>query len=654
MTSANSSGWVTPADLARSFDLVILDWAGTMVDFGSRAPVDALLEVFKRHGVLLTEKQVRRDMGKAKADHVSALLNDPGIANAWSHANGVKPTARDHDTLMLELGPLMRQQAEQSATLIEGARATVDALRSAGLKIASSTGYTPEMMQPVLARAAAQGYAPDHLVCSGETAQGRPSPLMVYKACLDLGVWPLSRVIKVDDSEAGVAEGRSAGCLTVGIAASGNSVGLSADALASLPATERELRLAEARKALRAAGADIVINSVASLVPALEEYVSQHPVESLTPVRSPVLLTPGPLTTSAETKAAMLRDWGSWDSAFNDLTASVCRDLVGIVQGEADHVCVPLQGSGTFAVEAALGTFVPRSGKVLVPDNGAYCKRIVKILGYLGREAIVLPHDERSPADAARIEAALAGDPRITHVAQVHCETGTGLLNPLPQIAEAVARQGRGLIVDAMSSYGAIPIDARSLRFDALIAASGKCLEGVPGMGFVISRRSSLEKADGNSSSLAMDLLDQWKYLQTTGQWRYTPPTHVVAALRAAIDQYSAAGGQPARLARYTNNCNTLIHGMHELGLVPFLPNSLQAPIIVTFHSPPDPAYDFREFYRRVRDRGFILYPGKLTSVDTFRVGCIGALDVSVMREVTAVVAEVLREMGVKRVTPAL
>jgi 2-aminoethylphosphonate-pyruvate transaminase len=652
MTSASSSGWVKPADLARSFDLVILDWAGTMVDFGSRAPVDALLEVFKRHGVLLIEKQVRRDMGKAKADHVSALLNDPQIAGAWSRANGTKPSARDHDTLMLELGPLMREQAEQSATLIEGARATVDALRAAGLKIASSTGYTSEMMQPVLARAAAQGYIPDHLVCSGETVQGRPSPLMIYKACVDLGVWPLSRVVKVDDSEAGVAEGQAAGCLTVGVVASGNSVGLSADALASLSASERESRLAEARKALRAAGADILINSVAGLVPALEEYVSQHPVEPLTPVRSQVLLTPGPLTTSAETKAAMLRDWGSWDSAFNELTASVCRDLIEIVHGKADHVCIPLQGSGTFAVEAALGTFVPRHGKVLVPDNGAYCKRIARILGYLGREAIVLAHDERAPADPARIEAALAADPGITHVAQVHCETGTGILNPLPQIAEVVARQGRGLIVDAMSSYAAIPIDARSLRFDALIAASGKCLEGVPGMGFVIGRRSSLEKAGGNTSSLAMDLLDQWQYLQTTGQWRYTPPTHVVAALRAAIDQYSAAGGQPARLARYTENCAVLIHGMRELGLAPFLPSALQAPIIVTFHSPPDPAYDFREFYRRVRDRGFILYPGKLTSVDTFRVGCIGAIDASAMRDVVSAVAEVLREMGVNRVNP--
>jgi phosphonoacetaldehyde hydrolase len=263
--------------LANSFDLVILDWAGTMVDFGCRAPVNALIEAFKHHGVTLTEEQARRDMGKAKADHVTALLNDLGVAHAWSVANGDKPTAQDHDALMLELGPLMREQAAQSATLIDGARASIDALRAAGLRVASSTGYTREMMQPVLERAAAQGYVPDHLVCSGETPQGRPSPLMIYKTCVELGVWPLSRVIKVDDSEAGVAEGRAAGCLTVGITASGNGVGLSAAALAALPANERESRIAAAANTLRAAGADIVIDSVANLVPALKQYVTQHP-----------------------------------------------------------------------------------------------------------------------------------------------------------------------------------------------------------------------------------------------------------------------------------------------------------------------------------------------------------------------------------------
>jgi 2-aminoethylphosphonate-pyruvate transaminase len=367
----------------------------------------------------------------------------------------------------------------------------------------------------------------------------------------------------------------------------------------------------------------------------------------------PILLTPGPLITSPATKAAMAFDWGSWDGAFNALTASVCRDLVALVDGQSEHVCVPLQGSGTFAVEAALGTLVPRDGKVLVPDNGGYCKRIVRILGCLGRGTVVLPHAEQAPADPARIDAALAADPSITHVAQVHCETGTGIMNPLPEIAAVVERHGRSLIIDAMSSYAAIPIDARTLAFDALIAASGKCLEGVPGMGFVIARRAALERAAGNSPSLVLDLADQWQYLQKTGQWRFTPPTHVVAALRAAIDQYQAEGGLPARRARYTENCAELVAGMRALGLKTFLPDALQAPIIVTFHSPPDPNYQFAEFYRRVRERGFILYPGKLTEVDTFRVGCIGAIGPETLRAAVAAIAAVLGEMDVRVLAPA-
>jgi len=256
-------------NLSDRFDLVIFDWAGTMVDHGCGAPVHALLEAFRRHGVALTEVDARRDMGKAKKDHVRALLDDPQIAAAWAKASGHAPTSADCEAVITALGPLMRDQAALAAGLIDGARATVDTLRAAGLKIASSTGYTREMMEPVLRRAAEQGYAPDHLVCSGETLFGRPSPLMIYKACVDLAVWPLSRVVKVDDAEAGVAEGRAAGCYTVGVAASGNGVGLSAAALAALSPAERSARIAASGAALRAAGADLVIDSVADLVPAL-------------------------------------------------------------------------------------------------------------------------------------------------------------------------------------------------------------------------------------------------------------------------------------------------------------------------------------------------------------------------------------------------
>jgi len=366
----------------------------------------------------------------------------------------------------------------------------------------------------------------------------------------------------------------------------------------------------------------------------------------------PILLTPGPLTTSLATKQAMLRDWGSWDTAFNDMTASICRDVVDIAGGAASHVCVPLQGSGTFSVEAALGTLVPKTGRVLVPVNGAYCQRIVKILGYLGRACTTIEVAEDKFPTPQQIDDALAADPAITHVAQVHCETGTGILNPLPEIAQVVARHGKGLIIDAMSSFGAIAIDVQSVPFDALIAASGKCLEGVPGMGVVIAKKDVLERAQGNCHSLAMDLYDQYAYMQKTGQWRFTPPTHVVAALRAAIDQFQAEGGQPARGARYAANCRTLIEGMERLGFKVFLERKLQAPIIVTFHAPSDPNYAFGDFYQRVRAKGYILYPGKLTRLETFRVGCIGAIDANEMSNVVTVVQRTLAEMNIKQVAP--
>jgi 2-aminoethylphosphonate-pyruvate transaminase len=366
--------------------------------------------------------------------------------------------------------------------------------------------------------------------------------------------------------------------------------------------------------------------------------------------RDPILLTPGPLTTSLPTKAAMLRDWGSWDSAFNAVTAEVRVKLLDIVHGRDTHVCVPMQGSGTFSVEAAVNTLVPRDGHVLVLINGAYGTRLAKLTRMMGRRLSVFETAEDVPTTPQDVDRLLAADVSITHVALIHCETSTGILNPLPAIAAAVARHGRRLIVDAMSSFGAIPIDAREVAFDAVVAASGKCIEGPPGMGFVLARRTSLEQAAGNCSSLALDLHDQWAYMEKTTQWRYTPPTHVVVAFNAALDQFVAEGGQPARLARYSRNCETLVAGMAEMGFRVFLEPGIQAPIIVTFHAPADPRYAFKEFYDRVRDKGFILYPGKLTQVETFRVGCIGAIGPAEMRQAVNAVRDTLAEMGIRQV----
>ena len=360
--------------------------------------------------------------------------------------------------------------------------------------------------------------------------------------------------------------------------------------------------------------------------------------------RDRILLTPGPLTTTLRTKLAMLHDWGSWDAAFNALTAQVRQSLLRMVQGTDTHVVVPMQGSGTFSVEAAVGSVVPRDGHLLVLDNGAYCKRAARLATMLGRRVSSLACDEACAVDPVALARQLESDVSVSHVLLVHCETGAGVLNPLAEVAAVCERRGVGLIVDAMSSFGALDIDARSMRFDALIAASGKCLEGVPGMGFVFLRKEVVPTCQGNSQSLSLDLYDQYTYMENTGQWRFTPPTHVVAALAQAIAQWDEEGGQPARLARYQRNCAELQAGMAALGLRAYLAPHVQSPIIVTYHAPEVPGYRFADFYAAVRAQGFLLYPGKLTQIETFRVGCIGAIGAPEMQQAVHAIGTALRQ----------
>lgn len=363
-------------------------------------------------------------------------------------------------------------------------------------------------------------------------------------------------------------------------------------------------------------------------------------------MRDAILLTPGPLTTSLATKTAMLNDWGSWDSRFNALTASVCSDLLAIAQAQDSHVCVPLQGSGTFAVEAAIGTLVPRDGALLVLVNGAYGLRMAQLAEVMGRRVETLDFADDQPVCPQQLADYLAAHPQISHVGAIHCETSTGLLNPLAAIAAVVAAAGRQLIIDSMSGFGALPVDARELPFAALVSSANKCLEGVPGMAFVLVAKQALAASRGNSHSLSLDLYDQHAYLARTGQWRYTPPTHVLAALRSALDQFHGEGGQPARLVRYQANAQRLRAGLAALGLRPYLSAAVQAPIIYTAHAPKHPDYQFMALYQAVRERGFILYPGKLTRLETFRVGCIGAIDQAEIDQALAVLGAALDDLG--------
>jgi 2-aminoethylphosphonate-pyruvate transaminase len=368
--------------------------------------------------------------------------------------------------------------------------------------------------------------------------------------------------------------------------------------------------------------------------------------------RDPLLLTPGPLTTADTTKRAMLHDWGSRDTAFIAMTARVRRRLAEIAGGD-DVVAVPLQGSGTFVVEATLGTFVPRAGKVLVLVNGAYGVRMARLLAVMGRAHTTLETAEDVPPRAAAVDRALAADPAITHVAVVYCETTSGILNPVAEIAEVVAARGRRLLVDAMSAFGALPLDMARLPCDAVMASSNKCLEGVPGIGFVVARAAVLAECEGNAHSVSLDLHDQWRYMDRTGQWRFTPPTHVLAAFDHALGLFVAEGGTAGRGARYARNCHVLVTGLRRLGFVTLLPNHLQAPIIVTVRTPADPRFDFEAFYQALQRRRYVIYPGKLTVADSFRVGCIGSLGEAEMRGALEAMRVTLTEMGVTHCGPA-
>ena len=362
----------------------------------------------------------------------------------------------------------------------------------------------------------------------------------------------------------------------------------------------------------------------------------------------PLLLTPGPLTTSKTVKQVMLHDWGSRDAAFVKINKAVMDRLPAIVNGREEFVTVPMQGSGTFAVEAMLTSMVPRNGKVLLLINGAYGQRAKKICEIAGRGVAVHETPEDTPPDLDAVEALLKDDKAITHVFSVHCETTSGILNPVAKIADLAERYGKSFLVDAMSAFGALPLDAKASKFDAVAASSNKCIEGLPGLGFVICRKSALEQAKGNATTLVLDLHDQWANFVKTGQYRFTPPIHVIVAFHQALEEFDDEGGVAGRGKRYAENGRTLIQGMRDLGFETLLPDHLQAPIIVTFRMPADKSFVFQTFYDKLKDRGYVIYPGKLTVADSFRIGCIGRLYPEHMRGVLAAIREILGEMGIR------
>ncbi|MCU1727295.1 2-aminoethylphosphonate--pyruvate transaminase [Pseudomonas sp. 7P_10.2_Bac1] len=342
---------------------------------------------------------------------------------------------------------------------------------------------------------------------------------------------------------------------------------------------------------------------------------------------TPLLLTPGPLSTAPATRAAMLRDWGSREPDFIALTRELCKKVHDIAQKPASHVVVPIQGSGTYGIEAVLSTLIKPSQRLLVLSNGAYGQRIAAIARRLGQDVQLLEHDERSALDLVQLERVLRDDPSISHVAMVHGETSAGRINPVEHVERVVAAFGRRLLVDAMSTFGAYPIALEGTCIAALIASCNKCLEGVPGIAFALVDSTALAECDGVSRTTSLDLYAQWQGFVANGQWRFTPPVQVVAAAVQALELHTEEGGVAARYHRYATRSASLLGCLRTLGIEPFLPADVSSVCITAFVLPQSLKDRFDAFVLELRQRGIAIYPGKLTTVTTFRIGCMGAFD---------------------------
>ncbi|WP_209860573.1 2-aminoethylphosphonate--pyruvate transaminase [Paenibacillus shirakamiensis] len=341
-----------------------------------------------------------------------------------------------------------------------------------------------------------------------------------------------------------------------------------------------------------------------------------------------LLLTPGPLTTSRTVKEAMLNDWCTWDTDYNQLVQSIRTRLVHLAcASEEKYTTVLMQGSGSFSVESVISTVIPKDGQLLVLTNGAYGQRIADMAKVYGINHLVLDFGETSPVNTEQVVQYVSNHPHITHVAVVHCETTTGMLNPIEQITSVLHQLGKIIIVDAMSSFGGIPMNIPALHIDYLISSANKCIQGVPGFGFILARRSQLEQCKGQARTLSLDLYDQWINMESGyGKWRYTSPTHVVRAFDQALQELDEEGGIEARSARYKYNQALLVEGMECIGYPALLAREHQSPIITSFTYPASGLFSFNELYKRLKYNGFVIYPGKISTADTFRIGNIGEI----------------------------
>jgi len=601
---------------------VIFDWAGTTVDYGCLAPVEAFIEGFKSIGIDITEEMARKPMGLSKIDHtraIAAMLPKPITEEQILQA---------YEGFEKAIFANIGMHCDIKDYVVE----TVDSLRRKGIKIGSTTGYTSAMMEQVLPKAAEQGYSPDFCIAPDQIAKGRPYPYMIWQNLMQFGISDPREAVKVGDTTADIEEGKNAHCWTVGIIMGSSELGLSRKEVAALSPEELNNRKAAIRADYYRAGADYIIDDFDQLLDVVADI--NHQLMQGAPHK---LLTPGPLTTRDSVKQAMLTDHCTWDDEYKAITTSVMNDITQIAAND-DYATVLLQGSGSYAVEAMINCLVEENEKILFLVNGEYGKRMLTIADRSCKNYEALSFDMTWPIDVETVEEKLKADPDIDVVIFVHCETTTGVLNPLKILTKIAKVYGKKVFVDAMSTFAAYEIDMPSLDIDALAASSNKCLEGLPGLSFVIAKKTLLEKSKANSNSHSLDLFDQYLSLYGYGgKFRFTSPTNVLLALRQAIDEYKKEGGLPARRTRYIENHKVLIEGLGKLNIHSIVTPENQSYIITTFELGD---LDFAKLYAELKAKGFIIYPGKLTSIPTFRLGNIGDVYPSDMAALVKAIGE--------------
>ncbi|MHB1154392.1 MAG: 2-aminoethylphosphonate--pyruvate transaminase [Eubacteriales bacterium] len=601
---------------------VIFDWAGTTIDYGCFAPVNGFIDGFRSIGIDITSEMARKPMGLMKIDHtraIAAMLDQP-----ISEEQILKAYSVFEENLFSNI--------EKHCDIKDYVVETVRELRELGIKIGSTTGYTSAMMEKILPRAAKQGYSPDFCITPDQTMKGRPFPYMIWNNLMQFGIADPREAVKVGDTIVDITEGKNAGCWTVGIIMGSSELGLTRDEAAALSDDELYLRKSAVKAVYYKAGADYIIddlNEFSGIIADLNRRLAQNAPHKL--------LTPGPLSTRESVKHAMLTDHCTWDDEYKVITTSVMKDITNI-SANNNYATVLLQGSGSYAVEAMINCLVRKNKKILFLVNGEYGNRMLTMAENSSRDFEALTFKSHLPIDVDAVEKKLKKDKRIDTVIFVHCETTTGVINPLEAIVKLAKSYGKKVLVDAMSSFAAYEIDMPKLDIDALAASSNKCLEGLPGLSFVLAKKALIKKSEGHSYSHCLDLYDQYHNLYAGGgKFRFTSPTNILLALRQAIDEYNKEGGLSARRTRYMENHKVLVNGLEALGIKSIVDPINQSYIITTFELG---HMDFRDLYAALKVKGFIIYPGKLTTIPTFRVGNIGDLYPSDMNEFVKVLGE--------------